>query len=69
MRRIDYHMHTFFSTDSEGNPEEYIKKAIELGLDEICFTDHYDVDYPFTPFIVTSLTVNSPMSYMIGALT
>ena len=52
MRRIDYHMHTMFSTDSEGNPEEYIKKAIELGLDEICFTDHYDVDYPFTPFIL-----------------
>ena len=52
MRRIDYHMHTRFSSDSEANPEEHIKQAIKLELDEICFTDHYDVDYPYTPFIL-----------------
>lgn len=42
MKKIDYHMHTFFSHDSKGQPEEYIKEAINLGLDEICFTDHND---------------------------
>lgn len=52
MKRIDYHMHTCFSSDSDANPEEHIQQAILLGLDEICFTDHYDVDYPTEPFEV-----------------
>lgn len=52
MRKIDYHMHTRFSADSQANPEEHILQAIQMGLDEICFTDHYDVDYPNTPFIL-----------------
>jgi len=38
----DYHMHTSFSNDSEYNMEKAIKKAIDLGLDEICFTEHSD---------------------------
>lgn len=50
MRKIDYHMHTYFSTDSEANPREHILMAIEKGLDEICFTDHKDFDYPGCPF-------------------
>lgn len=50
MRKIDYHMHTHFSTDSEASPKEHILKAIEMGLDEICFTDHKDFDYPECPF-------------------
>lgn len=50
MRKIDYHMHTHFSADSEANPREHIEKAIQMGLDEICFTDHKDFNYPFCPF-------------------
>lgn len=50
MRKIDYHMHTHFSTDSEASPREHIEKAIEMGLDEICFTDHKDFAYPQCPF-------------------
>lgn len=50
MRRIDYHMHTKFSGDSEADPREHIKQAIKLGLDEICFTDHRDFDYPIDTF-------------------
>lgn len=50
MRKIDYHMHTKFSADSEANPREHILKAIEKGLDEICFTDHQDFEYPFMSF-------------------
>lgn len=42
----DYHVHTFFSTDSEAVPEEHIAKAVSLGMQEICFTDHVDFDYP-----------------------
>lgn len=50
MRKIDYHMHTHFSTDSEAKPREHIEKAIEMGLDEICFTDHQDFHYPGCSF-------------------
>lgn len=56
--RADYHIHTNFSVDSKLTMEEIIIRSIELGLDEICFTDHVDygvknqyvdrqeVDYP-----------------------
>lgn len=50
MRKIDYHMHTWFSADSEANPREHILKAIEEGLEEICFSDHRDFHYPYCPF-------------------
>ena len=50
MRKIDYHMHTYFSTDSDASPLEHIKQAITMGLDEICFTDHKDFHYPHCPF-------------------
>ena len=46
MRKIDYHMHTHFSGDSEASPREHIEQAIRMWLDEICFTDHRDFDYP-----------------------
>lgn len=42
---IDSHMHTSFSSDSETPPEVMIEKSIELGLQGICLTDHYDKDY------------------------
>lgn len=42
MRKIDYHLHTYFSADSQANPEQHILKAIEQQLEEICFTDHND---------------------------
>ena len=50
MRKIDYHMHTHFSTDSDASPREHILAAIDQGLDEICFTDHQDFEYPECPF-------------------
>lgn len=42
----DYHMHTSFSDDSEYPMEEEIQKAISLGIDEICFTEHTDYGIP-----------------------
>ena len=50
MRSIDYHMHTRFSGDSEADPREHVIQAIKMGLDEICFTDHRDFDYPIDVF-------------------
>ena len=38
----DYHMHTSFSDDSTYAMEDEIRKAISLGIDEICFTEHVD---------------------------
>ena len=38
----DYHVHTYYSDDSEYPMEEVVKDAISLGLNEICFTDHVD---------------------------
>lgn len=40
----DYHMHSNFSADSKAPMEDMIKKSIDLGLKEICFTDHVDYD-------------------------
>lgn len=42
----DYHIHTHFSSDCIVNPEEYVERAMRLGIKEICFTDHVDFDYP-----------------------
>ncbi len=46
MIKSDYHMHTEFSGDSETPMEDQIVKSIELGLENICLTDHLDLEYP-----------------------
>ena len=38
----DYHMHCEFRDDSQTPMEQQVERAIELGVDEICFTDHVD---------------------------
>ncbi|OCL26878.1 histidinol phosphate phosphatase [Orenia metallireducens] len=38
----DYHIHTNFSDDSTYEMEDVVRKAISLGIDEICFTEHVD---------------------------
>lgn len=43
----DYHVHTWFSDDSDYPMEDVVKDALNLGLDELCFTDH--VDYGVKP--------------------
>lgn len=45
----DYHLHSSFSGDSEAAPEDMIQKAVSLGMKQMCFTDHYDMDYPDEP--------------------
>ncbi|MDE7361448.1 MAG: histidinol-phosphatase HisJ family protein [Oscillospiraceae bacterium] len=38
----DYHIHSEFSDDSDYPMETIVQDAINIGLDEICFTDHVD---------------------------
>ncbi|MDY0395746.1 PHP domain-containing protein [Virgibacillus halophilus] len=51
---FDYHIHSDFSADCETPMEETIRHAIEIGMKEICFTEHIDFDYP-DPSIVFEL--------------
>ncbi len=43
----DYHVHSDYSDDSWYLMEDVVRDAIQVGLDEICFTDH--VDYGVKP--------------------
>lgn len=43
----DYHLHSYFSGDSEAPMEEMIQKGISLGLSAMCFTEHMDMDYVY----------------------
>ena len=40
--RADYHVHSDFSFDSRTPMETQVQRALELGLDEVCFTEHVD---------------------------
>lgn len=42
--RVDYHIHTYISSDSDLNPIELVKSAINHGYQEIAFTDHLDLN-------------------------
>lgn len=39
-------MHSEFSSDSDTPMEDMIVRSIDLGLKQICFTDHMDLDFP-----------------------
>lgn len=43
MKKIDYHIHGEFSTDSAITFEELIWKAIKTGYSEIAITEHFDL--------------------------
>lgn len=46
-QRVDLHNHTTLCNHAEGTTEEYIKKAIEVGIDVFGFADHAPM--PFDP--------------------
>ena len=41
---FDYHLHSKYSFDGTQPPLEIVKQASKIGLKEICFTDHLDLD-------------------------
>ncbi len=43
----DFHLHSYFSGDSDAPMEDMILRGIELGLDCMCFTEHMDMDYVY----------------------
>lgn len=49
MPRCDTHVHTGYSFDNDTPMWKYPERAIELGVDVVCFTDHIDC----TPFFNT----------------
>lgn len=51
--KVDFHLHSDFSGDSETPIREMIEQSIQLGLETICFTDHQDWDYPAEDTIFT----------------
>jgi histidinol-phosphatase (PHP family) len=45
MRRVDYHVHSSYSFDAKDTMEALCRQASEIGLAEICFTEHFSVDH------------------------
>lgn len=45
-KKMDYHLHSTHSIDGQQTLDEICRKAIALGLDEICITDHFDPHHP-----------------------
>ncbi len=46
MIKTDSHLHSWFSGDSDTPMEEMILSGIRSGLDSVCFTEHFDPDFP-----------------------
>lgn len=40
--KLDYHVHTIYSDDSDYPMEEVVLDAMKQGIKELCFTDHVD---------------------------
>lgn len=45
MKIHDQHVHSYYSFDSKQGIEDYLNKAIKLGLDYFVLTDHCDLNY------------------------
>ncbi|MCU9613796.1 histidinol-phosphatase HisJ family protein [Caldibacillus lycopersici] len=43
---FDFHLHSNFSADCDTPMEEMVQAAIQKGIQEMCFTEHIDEDYP-----------------------
>jgi histidinol-phosphatase (PHP family) len=70
--KADYHVHPGYSLDATGTVDQYCRRALELGIEEICFTTHYDSD-PFRKNIdafvridgrMVPLSINSVQRYI-----
>ena len=64
----DFHLHSSFSGDSDTPMEEMILKGIDLGLTEMCFTEHNDFDYPATDSHPSGFWEVNPDAYLYNFL-
>ena len=48
MYYADSHMHSIVSRDSDSPRADMARGAVEHGISEICFTDHYDICLLYT---------------------
>ena len=46
MRKMDYHVHSIHSYDGNQTIEEMCLRMIELGVEEVCLTEHFDLGHP-----------------------
>ena len=46
--KADYHLHSYFSGDSQAPMKEMIQRAVSLGFTEMCFTEHMDISFPMS---------------------
>lgn len=60
----DYHLHSFFSGDSDTPMEEMVLQGIRTGLTKMCFTEHQDFDYPVSPETPAGTFDVNPDSYL-----
>jgi histidinol-phosphatase (PHP family) len=44
--RVNYHLHNQYSSDGRGSTEDVVETALELGFEEICFTNHAETLAP-----------------------
>ncbi len=49
MKLFDQHLHSRHSFDSHAEPEDNVRRALELGLAGLSFTEHYDTHPDETP--------------------
>lgn len=45
-RRMDYHLHTFHSMDGRQSVDDLCRRMAELGVEEICLTEHIEPGHP-----------------------
>lgn len=55
----DTHLHSSFSGDSDTPMKAMIEKAISLGMEGMCFTEHMDMDFPRTAEEVLDFNLNT----------
>lgn len=64
----DFHLHTSFSGDSDTPMEQMILRGIELGLTQMCFTEHNDFDFPVSEKSLPGRWEVNPDSYLYDFL-
>lgn len=67
--KADYHIHSYFSGDSNAPMEQMVQTAIQKGLSHLCFTEHMDFNFPYQSFDKPDMFVVNTDSYLYELLT